>query len=949
MTKISRYPIDTDVSGSDKWIGSDAEFYNATKNFTPDKVARYFNENQVIDTGANLRMRYVILDVGEERPYGSITFIPQQGTLVPFSSISSFIMSDKNTAGALVPNFIEFLQDTKVFISKTRDLNTFGYYKVTGVEEYLPEPDFYTITVEFISGNGSLSKDIDYVISFVSDMSDNGPIYTFTSPLINTSNVISIRVSSNTTDGYLSSIDWTTFNNKQAALSGEGFVKVSGSTVSYDNTTYFPFPLGTISEYVRGDGSISSFPSLTGYVPYTGATQDVNLGEFGLQTGNIEFDNTPTNIPTGAGSMYWNDADGTANLILKGGNVSLQVGQESVIRVVNKTATNINLLEANYQAVRVTGAQGQRLKVDLAQATTDSLSAETIGLVTETINNNQEGFVTTSGLVRNINTTGSLQGETWVDGDILYLSPTTAGNATKVKPVAPNHLIILGYVIHAHITQGSIFVKVDNGYELDELHNVKIATPTNNQALIYTSATDIWENKTIIEDAIVDGVTTKAPSQNAVFDALATKFTLPALTSGSVLFSNGTTIAQDNANFFWDDTNNRLGIGTTSPGYKLDISANNNRARLLGTTGYVTLDIQNTAGSLYIGRESSTGGSLIAGSAAYSGVISLQGNYPMYLGTNGLIRATILGSGSVGIGTTAPTAILHIAAPGALSTDIALRVRNSADNADLFTINGLGNATINGLSLGRGPGGFDTNTVFGKSALSVNTTGVNNTAIGLDSLFSNTTGTSNTAIGINSLRLNTTGGANVAIGINALINNTAGSNNTAVGAGTLLNSTGSNNVAIGLNSFLNISSGSNLTAIGLNSGRFSGSGTTTMTSCNNSIYLGAFTRGLNATGSTNEIVIGYEVVGLGSNSIVLGSSATTKTAIYGNLLLGTTTDISSAILNVNSTTQGVLFPRMTTTQKNAIATPATGLVVFDTTLNKLCVRGASAWETITSI
>jgi len=237
-------------------------------------------------------------------------------------------------------------------------------------------------------------------------------------------------------------------------------------------------------------------------VPYTGATSDVNLGEFGIQLGNLEFDNTPTNIPTAAGSMYYNDADGTLDLILKGGNVKLQIGQESVVRVVNKTATNIDLLEANYQAVRVTGAQGQRMKVDLAQATNDVLSSETIGLVTETIANNEEGFVTTSGLVRGINTTGSLQGETWTDGDVLYLSPTVAGRITKVKPIAPNHLVIIGYVISAHATQGTIFVKVDNGYELDELHNVKIDAVTNNEVLAYTSATDIWENKTPSEAGI---------------------------------------------------------------------------------------------------------------------------------------------------------------------------------------------------------------------------------------------------------------------------------------------------------------------------------------------------------------------------------------------------------------------------------------------------------------
>jgi hypothetical protein len=257
-----------------------------------------------------------------------------------------------------------------------------------------------------------------------------------------------------------------------------------------------------------GDAQIlnkPTIPSITGLVPYTGATGDVDLGEFELKAGQIELDQTPTGT-AGVAVMRWNDTDGTIDLGLKGGNVTLQVGQEQVLRVVNKTATNVNLLEANYQAVRVTGAQGQRLKVDLAQATTDALSAETIGLVTETINNNQEGFITTSGIVRNINTTGSLQSETWADGDIVYLSPTTAGRITNIKPSAPNHLIIIGYVISAHATQGSIFVKVDNGYELDELHNVAISTPLNNQSLVYETATTLWKNKALTTAEVADSV-----------------------------------------------------------------------------------------------------------------------------------------------------------------------------------------------------------------------------------------------------------------------------------------------------------------------------------------------------------------------------------------------------------------------------------------------------------
>jgi hypothetical protein len=92
-----------------------------------------------------------------------------------------------------------------------------------------------------------------------------------------------------------------------------------------------------------------------------------------------------------------------------------------------------------------------------------------------------------------------------------------------------------------------------------------------------------------------------------------------------------------------------------------------------------------------------------------------------------------------------------------------------------------------------------------------------------------------------------------------------------------------------------------------------------------------------------------------SSNINFSMSGTTVARIFtttGNLTLqngGTFTDVASARFVVNSTTQGFLPPRMTTTEKNAIASPASGLVVYDTTLGKLCVRGASAWETITSL
>jgi len=228
-----------------------------------------------------------------------------------------------------------------------------------------------------------------------------------------------------------------------------------------------------------------------------GNTTTNSIDVAGITTDYVQLDLTAVNT-NAVGKITWNDTEGTANLGLKGGNVTLQIGQEFLARVVNKTATNISLLESNYQAVRITGAVGQRPKVDLALADNDLNSATTLGLVTETIANNQEGFITTSGQVREINTTGSLQGETWVDGDTLYLSGTVAGQITNIKPTAPIHTVIIGFVEYAHAVHGKIFVKVNNGYELEELHNVSAIAPNNNEVLTYETSTSLWKPKTVI-------------------------------------------------------------------------------------------------------------------------------------------------------------------------------------------------------------------------------------------------------------------------------------------------------------------------------------------------------------------------------------------------------------------------------------------------------------------
>jgi hypothetical protein len=235
--------------------------------------------------------------------------------------------------------------------------------------------------------------------------------------------------------------------------------------------------------------------ALTGYVPYTGATQDLNLGTYGLIGDFVRFNPSSSNIPSAEGVMSWDNTDGTVRLSVKGNTYSVPIGQSVISRVRN--STGINLLRTNYQVVKVAGAQGQRLAVSLSQANNDANSASTLGLVCENISVNQEGFIVNIGQVTSINTTGNLQGETWNDGDVLYLSPTIAGAITNIKPTAPQHTVILGYVEYAHANNGKIYVKIDNGYELEELHDVS-AEPFINNGLLYRDTTlNLWKSATI--------------------------------------------------------------------------------------------------------------------------------------------------------------------------------------------------------------------------------------------------------------------------------------------------------------------------------------------------------------------------------------------------------------------------------------------------------------------
>lgn len=181
--------------------------------------------------------------------------------------------------------------------------------------------------------------------------------------------------------------------------------------------------------------------------------------------------------------------DGSITVSTVGTNDDLSVNFTTNVVCLVRNTTGATLTKGT--AVYINGATGQVPTVTKAQANSDTSSAQTLGLLKADLANNTNGYVTIIGLIDDVDTSA------YTDGAQLYLSGTTAGTLTSTKPSAPTHLVYVAVVEYAHAVHGKLFVKVQNGYELDEIHDVAITTKSNGQTLIYNSSTSLWENHTL--------------------------------------------------------------------------------------------------------------------------------------------------------------------------------------------------------------------------------------------------------------------------------------------------------------------------------------------------------------------------------------------------------------------------------------------------------------------
>jgi hypothetical protein len=326
--------------------------------------------------------------------------------------------------------------------------------RLTSLENFSSSLDAtFATDAELNSATASLSSSISYLsgsyllssASFSASISDNS------SSISLVSSSFSSFVKSYNTGSFTGSFTGDLFGTSSYAL--QALSSSFASTASYVNPLH---------QNVIISGSLFVTQSHISTVDY------------------IDFTLDPI-APFAEGRLQWIDDTKTLNIDTDVNNFSIEVGHQNVVRVRNVTGGPL----AKGKIVYINGESGNRPTVVTASWDGDPSSAATLGWVAEAINDNQTGYVITSGIIRGVNTNA------YLPGTQLYLS--SSGDYTSTIPLSPKHEVRLGKTI-TQATQGTIFIDVMNGYELGELHDVLITSASNGDLITWNSGSRVWVN-----------------------------------------------------------------------------------------------------------------------------------------------------------------------------------------------------------------------------------------------------------------------------------------------------------------------------------------------------------------------------------------------------------------------------------------------------------------------
>jgi hypothetical protein len=520
-----------------------------------------------------------------------------------------------------------------------------------------------------------------------------------------------------------------------------------------------------------------------------------------------------------------------------------------------------------------------------------------------------------------------------------------------VQPAAPNLKVPIATVIHAHPSNGTLFIRPSHFPDLNQINDVQLTSPTTGQTLIYNSVTGVWSNQTPADPSSTNELQTLSTGTNTLTlsngGGTVTVDTDPASdvtgsgTSGQVSFWTGAQTQSGDNGLFWDNTNKRLGIETINPTRALDVfgdlnikSANTNNANFTITTNTFGATATVTGGSLntrifyfspgggdtrFVTPGMNTEMSLWDASATQR--IALSSTFTSFISNN------------LTIGATGQTGRLHVRGSGSTSTTWTAQFHNSAGNNNALMIRddgrvGIGTSTLSNILTIAGSAAipriyieapdntesatilFDAKRPAGNPIFSFTNQG--RFIIGNGIGFYATSGGPSAPI----LR----SGSGIFVGDAGAFDNTSANGMVVLGKP---------------NNFARITTG-----VGSTASTVELIGTHSPTSTNIRYNMLSIIPVYNQTGTADGAFVGIDYNPTIASLLGRHYAATFRSGSVG---IGTSAPNASAALDVTSTTQGVLFPRMTTTQRNAISSPADGLVIYNTTDNKLQVRAAGAW------
>ena len=322
--------------------------------------------------------------------------------------------------------------------------------------------------------------------------------------------------------------------------------------------------------------------------PYQATLSEVNTG-----TDNEKFV-TPY---TFTNASKWNNYLTTTGIA--------DSSKKEMIEVINKTGAT--LTKGTIVYIKSTSSSANYPEVLKANASTEATSSKTIGAIYEDILNDGIGYIVTSGEVSNLDTSS------YSNGTKLWLS-TTDGQVTSTAPTQPNHTVFIGHVTRSQNTNGRILYAIQNGYELNELHDVLITSVANNDYIYYDSSTLLWKNRQLSKSLVglsnVANVDTTNPanivqtsSYRFVTDAEkstwnASSSLMPNMTAHEVF--RGVTYANNSTT---ETTFGGITMGTTATAV----------ARSVSSTSYATKQIRKgfTASVVSAGRYTGTRGTAL--------------------------------------------------------------------------------------------------------------------------------------------------------------------------------------------------------------------------------------------------------------------------------------------------------------------------------------------------